>query len=376
LTPDRAIPAKTENTSARDDHSSVTHPTALFSKEEHTLGKSQELRKFLFHDVVPAIIVVVASLVMAFSYNSFLIPHKILSGGVAGLAMILALFTPVSAGTYLLLLNLPLFVFGYFTLGRRFIRESALSVITLAVTMNFIPIQPLSNDPVISSVFGGALVGIGMGIIYRMAGSSGGIDIIAFYLARKRDFPMGTLLFSFNAAVITLAGALLSFERALYTMLGMYVSSRVVDAVFTRHLKLTLFIVTQKGDEVRTSLLELNRGVTILEGIGAYSGKKRSVLMTVVTRYELPYLKRKLLRIDPYAFVNAVQSVDIVGGFQHREPLEEEEPIYLLLPTPEKESFPPKTLGTKPLARGQGSLFTRKKEANSSPPQKPEEHDI
>jgi len=343
-------------------------PPHVGTDEGPSAPEPSDLYKVVFHDVLPGIVVVLASLLMAFSYNAFLIPHKILSGGVAGVAMILSLFTPVSAGTYLFLLNVPLFVFGYFTLGRRFIRESALSVATLSVAMNFIPVHPLSNDPVISSVFGGALVGLGMGIIYRMAGSSGGVDIVAFYLARRRDFPMGTLLFSFNATVVALAGVLLSPERALYTMLEMYVASRVVDGVFTRHLKLTLFIVTQKGEAVRRTLLELNRGVTILEGVGAYSGKKRSVLLTVVTRYELPHLKRKLLRIDPYAFVDAVQSVDVVGGFLHREPLEEEEPIYLLLPTPEREK-----LTAKPLVRtasgGTRRWFAKKKEGSSPPPE-------
>lgn len=248
LTSDRTLPPRTEDLATRD-FPSAEKVSAHAGTEEDELPASEPsgLRKVVFHDVLPGIIVVLASLLMAFSYNAFLIPHKILSGGVAGVAMILSLFTPVSAGTYLFLLNVPLFVFGYFTLGRRFIRESALSVATLAVAMNLIPVRPLSNDPVISSVFGGALVGLGMGVIYRMAGSSGGIDIVAFYLARRRDFPMGTLLFSFNAAVVALAGVLLSPERALYTMLGMYVSSRVVDGVFTRHLKLTLFIVTQRG---------------------------------------------------------------------------------------------------------------------------------
>ncbi|PTQ51467.1 MAG: membrane protein [Brockia lithotrophica] len=370
MTSDRTLPPRTEDLATRD-FPSAEKVSAHAGTEEDELPASEPsgLRKVVFHDVLPGIIVVLASLLMAFSYNAFLIPHKILSGGVAGVAMILSLFTPVSAGTYLFLLNVPLFVFGYFTLGRRFIRESALSVATLAVAMNFIPVRPLSNDPVISSVFGGALVGLGMGVIYRMAGSSGGIDIVAFYLARRRDFPMGTLLFSFNAAVVALAGVLLSPERALYTMLGMYVSSRVVDGVFTRHLKLTLFIVTQKGEAVRRALLELNRGVTILEGIGAYSGKKRSVLMTVVTRYELPLLKRKLLRIDPYAFVDAVQSVDVVGGFQHREPLEEEEPIYLLLSPPEEERSAAKSL----VRTSNGTtrrLFVKKKGVSPPPPQK------
>ncbi|MBE3596572.1 MAG: YitT family protein [Hydrogenibacillus sp.] len=266
--------------------------------------------------ILDTALIVFASFILAVAYNLFLLPHKVLSGGVSGVAMVIGLITPVNTGTVILLLNLPLFLFGFYTLGRLFIIRSALSVAVTALAMNLIPVHPLATDPILSSVFGGAIAGLATGLVFTASGSTGGLDIIGMFIARRRDFPMGMLMSAVNALIIFIAGFLFTWDQALYTMLSIYVAGRVVDAIFTRHIKLTLLIVTNRGDEVREALLkQIVRGITVLEGVGAYSKEKKTVLMTVATRYELPLIKSLIRQADPHAFVNIMQTVEVVGAF-------------------------------------------------------------
>ncbi|MBT9282948.1 MAG: YitT family protein [Hydrogenibacillus schlegelii] len=269
-------------------------------------------------------LIAVFSVVLAVGYNFFLLPHKVLSGGVSGIAMMIGLLTPLNPGTLIFLLNLPLFVFGFFTLGRLFILRTILSVVLTALAMNVLPVEPIATDALLSSVFGGAVVGLATGMIFSASGSTGGLDIIGMFIARRMDFPMGMLMSATNALIIFVAGFLFSWDQALYTMLSIYVSGRIVDAIFTRHIKLTLLIVTGRGEAVREALLrQIVRGITVLEGIGAYSKEKKTVLMTVATRYELPLIKSLIRQADPHAFVNILQTVEVVGAFT-RLPLDAE----------------------------------------------------
>ncbi|MDY0322466.1 MAG: YitT family protein [Candidatus Carbobacillus sp.] len=262
------------------------------------------------------LIIILFSTVLAFSYNLLLLPHKVLSGGVTGVAMIIGLITPINTGWIILLFNIPLFIFGFYTLGKVFIARSALSVALTSILMNLIPVYQLTTDPILSAVFGGALAGLATGMIFTASASTGGLDIIGMFISKRRDFPMGTLMSSFNAVIIFIAGFLFTWDQALYTMLSIFVAGRVVDTIFTRHIKLTLMIVTENGEAVREALLkQIVRGITVLEGVGAYSKNKKTVLMTVATRYELPVIKGLIRQADPKAFVNIMQTVEVMGAF-------------------------------------------------------------
>ncbi|MBE3594429.1 MAG: YitT family protein [Candidatus Carbobacillus altaicus] len=256
------------------------------------------------------------SIVLAFAYNLLLLPHKVLSGGVTGVAMIIGLITPINTGWIILLLNIPLFIFGFYTLGKVFIVRSAISVTTTSLAMNIIPIYQLTSDPILSAVFGGAIAGLATGLIFSASASTGGLDIIGMFISKRRDFPMGTLMSTFNAIIIFVSGFIFNWDQALYTMLSIFVAGRVVDTIFTRHIKLTLMIVTEEGEAVREALLkQIVRGITVLEGVGAYSKNKKTVLMTVATRYELPMIKALIRQADPKAFVNIMQTVEVMGAF-------------------------------------------------------------
>jgi uncharacterized membrane-anchored protein YitT (DUF2179 family) len=138
-------------------------------------------------------------------------------------------------------------------------------------------------------------------------------------LTRRKDFPMGTLLFAMNSIVILLSGFLFSWDAALNTLVSIYALGKVIDKVHTHHVKLTLMIITRKGEEVKQHLLKnVYRGVTVIDSVGGYSNEKSNVILTVISRYELTEVKTLIEEIDPDAFVNITETLEVMGLF-HRK---------------------------------------------------------
>ncbi|MBO9128963.1 YitT family protein [Bacillus sp. 165] len=263
-------------------------------------------------------VIILGSILVAVAYNLFLIPHQILSSGISGIAIMIGLITPLSTGLMNFLLNLPLLILGVMKLGKRFIFYTILSVTTLSVSLAVIPIESISNEPLLSSLFGGVLTGVGIGLIFRVSGSSGGFDIIAMLLTKKKDFPLGALISAMNGVVVFISGFIFTWDAALYTLVSIYVTGKVVDSIHTKHIKLTLTIITNKGEEMKQKLLSnLYRGITMMDGQGAYSGENRKILMTVITRYQLADVKDLINEVDAKAFVNITETQEVMGLF-HR----------------------------------------------------------
>ncbi|MBY0096068.1 YitT family protein [Mesobacillus maritimus] len=260
--------------------------------------------------------IIFGSVIVAMAFNLFLIPHEILSSGLSGISMIFGILTPINTGIVNFLLNLPLLILGYLKLGRKFIIHTILSVTVISIGLYTVPVITMAHDIILSSIFGGVVAGIGIGIIFRCQGSSGGLDVIGMLIARKKDFPIGTMLTMMNAAIILISGLLFNWDTALYTMVSIFVTGKVVDAVYTHHEKLTLMIVTQKGEEMREHLLgNIYRGVTVFDGMGGFTNEKRKILMTVISRYELGVVKTLISEIDSSAFVNITETVEVMGLF-------------------------------------------------------------
>lgn len=262
------------------------------------------------------ITIIIGSVLIGFAYNFLLIPHKILSGGLSGIAMMLGIITPLNTGLLNFVLNLPLLIIGYLKLGRRFIGYTILSVVVLSVSLYIIPVYEWSNDPILASLFGGVIAGVGVGIIFRSSGSSGGFDIIGMLLTKKRDFPLGSIISGMNAVVIVISGFVFSWDAALLTLVSIYATGKTIDLIHTNNLKLTVMIITSKGDEMKDMLLsKLYRGITIMNGQGAYTGEERKVLITVITRYQLSEVKNTIREVDPHAFVNITETKQVIGSF-------------------------------------------------------------
>ena len=268
-------------------------------------------------------VVAAGSLLGALAMNLFLVPANIYSSGFTGIAQLLSNvlsdYTPihVSLGFLLLLLNIPVAILGWKKVGKSFTVYSFISVALSSLFFILIPIKQVSNDILLNAVFGGVIQAVGVGITLKWGASTGGVDIIAMVLSRMKDKPIGPYMLVINGVIILTAGFLYGWEKALYTLVTLYTSTRVIDAIHTRHAKLTAMIITKKADEMKKAIQEkLVRGITILPAKGAFSNEAREMLMIVITRYELFDLERILKEVDPNAFTNIIQTTNIYGFFR------------------------------------------------------------
>lgn len=269
------------------------------------------------------IVVVIGAFLNALSLNFFLIPANVYASGFTGIAQlvssILGAFAPfnISTGILLLLLNIPVTILGWMKVGKSFTFYSFISVLLSSFFLEIIPVKEVSSDILLNAVFGGVIAAIGVGLTLKWGASTGGMDIIAMVLSRMNDRPVGTYFFTLNGIIIMTAGFVFGWENALYTLVALYVSTRVIDAIHTRHEKLTAMIVTKKSDELKKAIHDkLVRGITLLPAKGAFSGEQKEMLIIVVTRYELYDLEHIIKEVDPHAFTNIVETAGIFGFFR------------------------------------------------------------
>ncbi|MGB2992049.1 MAG: YitT family protein [Paenisporosarcina sp.] len=264
------------------------------------------------------VIIVIGSLIVAFAFNFFLVPYGILSSGISGIAILVGLVTPFNTGLLNLLFNLPLVVLGYFKLGKTITINTMICVVSLSVFLYLLPVVQVTDNILLSTVFGGALGGIGVGLILKFAGTSGGLDIIAIMISRISNVSIGLLLTAMNGVIVLISGAVFNWDIALYTLLSIYLTGKMIDTIFTNHVKLTMQIVTTKGDLISEDLLHsIYRGITITEGFGGYTQEKKQIIMMVVTRYETLQIKKIVRKHDEHAFINIFETVEVDGNFAH-----------------------------------------------------------
>lgn len=262
------------------------------------------------------------SFLVAISINAFIIPHKFLSGGVAGVAIIVEYIANIPSGYLILLLNIPIFLIGMKEVDRDFTIFSFLGMIAMSGFL--ICTKPLGNmlmvnDKLLSSIYSGVIGGIGIGIIFRNRASMGGTDIIAVVLKKKFGVNISTLSFIMNAIVVLIGVFINTIEIALYTLISMYITSivmeRVIDGLDRKKL---LFIVTEKEEEVSNAIMEkISRGVTYLYGEGAYTGDRKKILYCIVTLNQTMRTKKIIEDIDPGAFISILDAAEVHGkGFK------------------------------------------------------------
>ena len=256
--------------------------------------------------------IILGATLQAISLRMFLVPADLASGGVSGIAQLINRFTGWPIGLMVFLGNLPLFALGWrFLGGRRFAIRTALAVIVYSFFTDFLPrlaIFPaggLTDDILLNSLYGAIVSGFGYGLVYRARGTSGGSDILARILNNWRAIPMTQSYLIVDTAVILSAGFVFGWDRALYAMITLYVSGLVAESTLEgRGTVRTAMIVTARAEQIATRVLEdLERGLTVLQGTGAYTGESRPVLYCVITRAEVAALKAIVHEVDPEAFM-------------------------------------------------------------------------
>lgn len=269
------------------------------------------------------VVSVIGGLFVALSMTLFLIPAGVYSTGFTGLAQILTKLlegTPLELGEglWFFILNAPLLVVSYFMLGRNMMIHTLVSVASVTLFIRLLPqSQLLSDDPLLNAVFGGVLLAIGSGITIRYGASTGGFDIVALILAKFTNNSVGVYLFLMNMMIALAAGALFGWSTALYTIVFLYVTSKVIDEIYTNTQRQTLFIVTNHPDEVTKELHQhVFRGITLMPAIGTYSKVEKATLMMVAQRHEVREITRICKDADPSVWINILPTEDVEGTFR------------------------------------------------------------
>ena len=291
------------------------HKLTMFGKMGVTYMIVQQTKKVL--------IVIIGAFLNAIAMNFFLIPADVYASGFTGIAQLTFRISEdylpftISTGLTLLLLNIPVTILAWKKVGRSFTIYSFLSVALMSLFLEIVPIYRFNDDILLNAVFGGVIAAVGVGLTLKWGASTGGLDIIAMILSRMKDKPVGIYFFALNAVIILTAGFIFGWEKALYTLVALYASTRVIDAIHTRHEKLTAMIITKKGQELKDAIHEkMVRGITTVPAKGAYSGEDKEMLIMVITRYELYDLERVIKDVDENAFTNIVQTTGIFGFFR------------------------------------------------------------
>lgn len=266
---------------------------------------------------------IVYGFLSAVAVNFFFQPGHVYSSGATGLAQILTALSsrflgvtiPVSATFYAI--NLPLMVLAWYQIGHKF---TIFTFITVSMSSLFIQVVPevtLTNDPIINALFGGAIMGTGIGFALKNNISSGGTDIVSLTIRKKTGRNVGNISLLVNGTIMLIAGVTFGWKYALYSMITIFVSSRVTDAVFTKQKKMQAMIITSQPDRVIQKIhKKLHRGATMIhDAEGTYNHQEKTVLITVITRAEYNEFKHIMKKVDPTAFVSISENVHILGRF-------------------------------------------------------------
>ena len=261
-------------------------------------------------------LMILGSLLCALAINGILIPHRFVSGGVTGLALVIHyLFPFFSVALIYVVANVPLFIAGWFFISHRFFIYSAGGMFLFALGVAWVNIDIPVQDKLLAAILAGLIQGAGSGIILKSAGSAGGTDILSVILLQRFSIRLGTTVLGFNLLVLSAAAFFFSLEDALYTLIYLYVSAKIVDLVVTGlSQRKAIFIISPNWEKISTRILsEIHRGVTILRGQGAYSAREQEILYTVVTFQEVANLKQIVRKEDPNAFVVVSDTTEVMG---------------------------------------------------------------
>lgn len=269
-----------------------------------------------------AAFLILGTAVMAFAMTAFLIPHRLAAGGISGLAVILFYLFRLPVGLTIIAVNIPLFVVSYFILGSRVVVRSLLGTLLFSALVELFDYAfpfTATGDILLAAVYGGVIMGLGLGLVFRARGSTGGTSLISLILSRLTGLSIGQGLLGSDLVVILLAIFIFGAEVAMYAALALFVSSWVIDVVQEGlGLSKAALIITARGAAINDRLLnELSRGVTRLEGRGGFTGRSRELLLCVVGRPQVAQLKAIVQEADPEAFLIIGNATEVYGeGFR------------------------------------------------------------
>lgn len=267
-------------------------------------------------------------ILVSIAVNFFWDPGHIYSSGVTGFAQLLNTISSrafpftISTGLGLFLLNIPLLFLAWRAIGHEFTIFTVITVFLSSFMIQLLHPVPLTHDPIICAIFGGAVNGFGTGLALKNSISTGGLDILGIVIRQRTGKSIGTINMAFNALIVIAAGFAYGWPYAFYSVLSLIVNARVMDMTFTKQQRMQVMIITNRPNTVIDSVQNhLRRGITIVHNAeGAYRHDAKTILFTVISRYEMNELEEALLESDPNAFASISDSVKILGRFYEPKP--------------------------------------------------------
>ncbi|MDW8801359.1 YitT family protein [Clostridium sp. A1-XYC3] len=266
---------------------------------------------------------ILGSVLVSVGLEIFLIPNNIIDGGITGISIILSYLTRVPLGIFIFSLNIPFLIFGYKQIGKTFAFTTLFSVIMLSIGVTLLnQIPRITHDVLLASVFGGIILGVGVGLIIRHGGSLDGTEIVAIVLDENIAFSIGEIIMFFNLFILSSAGLVFGWDRAMYSLITYFIAFKVIDiTVEGLDESKAVFIVSERYKDITEALMaRLGRGVTLLDGKGAYRNTRTNVIYVVVTRLEIAKLKSIVHGFDKDALVT-IGNVEVTGKRYKKKPI-------------------------------------------------------
>ncbi|WP_436244980.1 YitT family protein [Paenibacillus sp. LjRoot56] len=259
----------------------------------------------------------IGAVLMSVGLEIFLVPNRIIDGGITGISIILSYLTQGPIGVFLFLLNIPFLFIGYKLIGKTFALSTLFAILVMSTgTALLHPVKELTNDPLLAAVFGGIILGIGVGMVIRFGGSLDGTEIVAILVSKKIPFSVGEIVMFFNLFILGSAGFVYTWDRAMYSLIAYFIAYKMIDVTIEGFDESkSVWIISDHFREIGGAIMDrLGRGVTYLEGEGGFSGDNKKVIFCVITRLEEAKLKSIVDGLDPKAFLAVGNIHDVKGG--------------------------------------------------------------
>lgn len=279
------------------------------AKKHRKLSIGEIIKRFIF--------ITIGAVAMAVALEIFLVPNTIIDGGITGISMVLSKITPVALGAFLFIFNLPFLFIGYKQIGKTFALSALYGIIVLSVTTVLLhDVQPFTNETILAVLFGGLILGFGVGLVIRYGGALDGTEIVAILLSKKLRLPVGQIVMFINVFIFIVAGFVFGADSAMFSIFTYYIAAKVMDIVVEGlDESKSVTIISSDYEEISDAINDrLGRSTTLLYGKGGYSKEETQMIYCVVNRLEVSKLKTVVQEIDKNAFISIQNVADVLGG--------------------------------------------------------------
>ncbi|MFS0723878.1 YitT family protein [Paenibacillus sp. 1P07SE] len=277
--------------------------------QHHRLTKADIGRRVFF--------ILLGAALVSVALEIFLVPNQIIDGGIVGISIMLAHLLSLPLGLFLFALNVPFLFLGYKQIGKTFAVSTLFGVTLMSVgTLLLHHVKPLTIDTFLAAVFGGVILGIGVGLVIRFGGSLDGTEIVAILINKKSPFSVGEIVMFFNLFIMTTAGFVFGWDRAMYSLIAYFIAFKTIDIIIAGFDESkSVWIISEEAREIGSAIMDrLGRGVTFLQGEGAFTGDSKQVIFCIINRLEEAKLKSIVQELDTSAFLAIGNIHDVRGG--------------------------------------------------------------